>query len=180
MTDTRRRTFRRTLRTLAAAPLLALLAGCGSLLTPSGPTDPMAPEGGVLMSTLTAAGTQQFQCAADKQGRWWKFIAPDVELRDAAGHVVAHQGADFIFRASDGSVASAKIVKWDKHPKSAENLRDVLFQTTARGKKSGLMTGVRWVSRTEGKGGQPLAACSPSQLGSTMKIPFTATYRFYR
>lgn len=164
---------------LAAAAML--LAGCSqleSLLNPSG--DPMAPEGGELVMTLTGSGAQQFQCVSDKQGRWWKFIAPDVKLTDSAGRVVAHQRPDFIFQASDGSIASARITGWDKKPKSQADLRDVVFTTRAQGKITGLLTPIRWVTRTEGKGGQPLTRCSASQLGSTLKIPFTATYRLYR
>ena len=36
------------------------------------------------------------------------------------------------------------------------------------------------VSRTEGAGGQPQTRCSPSQIGATLKVPFTAVYRFYQ
>ena len=165
----------------AIAALLAL-AGCAQLqsLTGSGPSDPLAPDGGKLVMTLQGSGTQQFQCASDQKGRWWKFIAPDVKLVDGTGRTVAHQGPDFIFRAGDGSVASARIVNWDKKPENPSNLRDVLFALRAQGKTAGVLTGIRWVSRTEGQGGQPLTRCSASQTGTTLKVPFTATYRLYR
>ena len=43
-----------------------------------------------------------------------------------------------------------------------------------------MLTGITHVKRTDGKGGVPLTRCSPSQLGVTLKVPFTATYTFYR
>ena len=164
---------------LCAASAFAL-SGCSGLSEFMSAGDPMAPEKGKLLMTLKASGEQQFQCTADKKGRWWKFIAPDAVLVDEKGRIIARQEPDFIFRASDGSVLSAKIVKWDTHPKSHNNLRDVLFETRAQGKKKGVLTGIRWVSRTEGAGGQPQTRCSPSQIGTTLKVPFTAVYRFYQ
>ena len=170
---------KRLLAALCAAGA-AVLSGCSGLSGLISSGDPMAPESGKLLMTLKATGAQQFQCAADKKGRWWKFIAPDAVLVDEKGRVIARQGPDVIFRANDGSVLSAKIVKWDAHPKSHNDLRDVLFETRAQGKKKGVLTGIRWVSRTEGAGGQPQTRCSPSQIGATLKVPFTAVYRFYQ
>ena len=82
------------------------------------------------------------------------------------------------FFAKDGSILAAKI---EKHADKATpgNLRDLVYRTTSRGKE-GMLTGITHVKRTDGKGGVPLTRCSPSQLGATLKVPFTATYTFYR
>lgn len=156
----------------------ALLTGCANLPQLFG--DGLSPEGdAVEVMQLFGRGVQQFQCTKDKDGRYWKFIAPKVSLTDDKGREVLVQGADFIFTSHDGSVLTSKIVKWEKKSGDRENVRSVLFETVGHG-KTGVLTGVRWVKRTEGKGGLPLTTCSASQYGTFLQVPFTARYTFYR
>ena len=155
----------------------ALLTGCANLPQLFG--DGISPEDdSVEAMQLVGRGVQQFQCAKDKNGRYWKFVAPKVSLTDSNGREVLVQGADFTFTAHDGSVLTSKIVKW-ADSRDRENVRNVLFETTGHG-KTGVLTGVRWVKRTEGKGGMPLTTCSASQYGTFLQVPFTARYTFYR
>lgn len=159
---------------LIAVPLV--LTGCASVTQLF--SDPLTPENGIAVLDLTAQGVQQFQCTADKQGRYWKFVSPRADLSDKSGKVVVRQGAEFTFRSDDGSVLTSRIVKWDdKAP--ANDVRSVLFETHGHG-KTGILTGVRFVKRIEGKGGIPLTRCSASQLGTFLQVPFTARYVFYR
>lgn len=167
------KTFCRTLL-IALAPVM--LAGCSSITELF--SDPLTPQKGVVVLDLTGTGYQQFQCTADKKGRYWRFVSPKVELKDKSGKVVATQGSDFTFTAPDGSVLTGKIVRWDEKT-SPLNVRSVLFETHGHG-KTGVLTGIGWVKRIEGKGGIPQTRCSASQLGSFLQVPFTARYVFYR
>lgn len=154
--------------------LPAALAGCSTL---QNLFDPLAVDADAAF-VLTAKGVQQFQCTADAGGRYWKFIAPSAQLTDKRGRVVARQGSDGSFFAEDGSILASKIDKFAKDAGEG-NIRDLLYKTTPRGKE-GLFSGVTAVKRSNGQGGVPLTRCSPSQLGATLSVPFTATFTFYR
>lgn len=170
---------------LAAAAVSLALAGCSTPGTRGGGTasgivelDALTPARGKEFMALHGTGVQIFQCVTDKQGRYWKFIAPRADLLDAHGSKAVSQGADFTFTDADGSVLTSKIVDYDKHA-SRHNLRNVLFETKPHHKK-GRLTGVRWVKRTQGRGGIPTQACTPQQLGLMIEVPFSAHYTFYR
>lgn len=164
--------FRRLV--LLALPLI--LSGCSTLQSFFDPLSPGADTSAAFI--LTGKGVQQFQCTADAAGRYWKFITPQAQLSDEKGRVVARQGSDGSFFANDGSMLSAKIEKYAQDS-VAGNLRDLVYKTTHRG-RPGLFSGISHVKRSNGQGGIPLTRCSASQLGTTLKVPFTATFTFYR
>lgn len=165
-----------TLLRLSFVVLPVVLTGCSTLQSFFDPLSPGADSSAAFV--LTGEGVQQFQCTADANGRFWKFITPQAQLRDRQGRVVARQGSEGSFFATDGSILAAKIEKYAEKS-TAGNIRDLVYRTTSRGKQ-GMLTGITHVKRSEGKGGVPLTRCSPSQLGATLKVPFTATYTFYR
>ena len=121
-----------------------VLAGCSTIQNIFDPLSPGADSSAA--SVLTAKGVQQFQCTADANGRYWKFITPQAELTDGKGRVVARQGSEGSFFAKDGSILAAKI---EKHADKATpgNLRDLVYRTTSRGKE-GMLTGITHVKRT--------------------------------
>ncbi len=164
------------LRLLLPVAAALALGGCATI---ENLMDPVAPKTGDKAAfVLTASGVQQFQCTADAKGRYWRFIAPEASLVDAKGRQLVRQGSDGSFFAEDGSMLASKIEKYSKES-SPENIRDLLYKTSSRGKQ-GILTGITHVKRSNGKGGMPLTRCSPSQLGQSLKVPFTATYTFYR
>ena len=92
-------------RFLLFACAALVLSGCSTWLV-----DPVSPpDDSSLCATYVGSGNQQFQCVADKRGYYWRFVAPEVLIRDASGNVFAKQGADFTFRAADGSYLKATI-----------------------------------------------------------------------
>ena len=144
-----------------------LLTGCAGF-NPFGP-GPVDPEDATATPdlVLTGAGVLKFQCSADKDGYWWRFIAPEVVLMNPAGRKIATQGADFNFTAPDKSKLSSKIVS-SAPGKTDADLKDVLFRVTPAGKiKTGTLTPYRWVKRDEAKGGIPSATASPSATCSS-------------
>jgi len=157
------------------ASLSCLLAACSTLV--SDPSTP--PRNAALDLTLIGTGHQQFQCSSDSKGYFWRFVAPEVTLRDETGRVLARQGVDFAFIALDGSRLKAKIVASSARSWNSQ-MKDVLFETTPHGLVRGKLTPYHWVRRTDAEGGIPLRACSKTALGQFIRIPFRATYRFYR
>ena len=68
-----------------------LLTGCAGF-NPFGP-GPVDPEDTTAKPdlVLTGAGVLKFQCSADKDGYWWRFIAPEVVLMNPAGRKIARR-----------------------------------------------------------------------------------------
>ena len=116
-------------RRLLPLALSFVLAGCSTIQNIFDPLSLGADSSAAFV--LTAKGVQQFQCTADANGRYWKFITPQAELTDGKGRVVARQGSEGSFFAKDGSILAAKI---EKHADKATpgNLRDLVYRTTAR------------------------------------------------
>ncbi len=165
-----------SLRTLSASLFCAaLLTGCAAI---SEHFNSLEPSDAKPAMTLTGKGVQIFQCAVDDKGRYWRFVAPQATLIDSHGREVAKQGSEGNFYAKDGSILASRITS-HKKAKSADSLPDILYTTTSRGKK-GVLTGVRYVLRSDASEGKPLTACSAIQYGTRLNVPFTATYRFYR
>ena len=175
LTHGKRKMFRLLL--IAAASLA--LTGCAqfNFLAPN-PVEP-DPELAQTGLVLTGEGVQKFQCTSDKNGYWLRFIAPEVTLRDAAGRIVAYQGADHGFVAPDRSRLKAKIER--SSPGRTENdLKDLLYAVTRTGKvQKGALTPYRWVKRDQATGGIPTVQCSRSELGALISVRFTARYTFY-
>lgn len=151
------------------------LAGCSSLLF-----NPVsAPKQASLSASFEGSGFQQFQCAVDQNGFYWRFIAPDVQIKDVNGHLYAKQGPDFAFTAADGSALRAKITASETSG-SNSRMKDVLFEVSSQGNPTGKLSEFRWVKRTNATGGIPFASCRKENLGIFLKVPFRATYEFYK
>ena len=166
-------------RLLLAVTLL--LTGCAGF-NPFGPA-PLDPEDATATPdlVLTGAGVLKFQCSADKDGYWWRFIAPEVVLMNPAGRKIATQGRGLqLHGAPTNPNISSKIVS-SAPGKTDADLKDVLFRVTPAGKiKTGTLTPYRWVKRDEAKGGIPTAVCNRNSLGNMLVVHFTARYTFYK
>ncbi len=160
-------------RSLFLCGLSLALAGCSTIfkdaVTP--------PDDASFSQTYTGTGYLQFQCTVDKHGYYWRFIAPEIEIRDASGQLFAKQVADFTFLAADGSSLKSKI---SSSQESSSRVRDVLFETTPRGTQNGVLSHIRWVKRTEAHGGVPPDKCNRRTLGNFVREPFSAKFSFYR
>lgn len=155
------------------------LVGCSATLPTVETHDSVEPpEGAKLVRTLRGTGTQQFQCTADEQGRYWRFIAPKVSIKDKRQRVVMTQGAGFAFAAKDGSRLSAEIVA-SGQATSSVNLKPVLFKTESIG-THGVLSDIMWIKRDNAVGGVPQTVCSASQIGMILHVRFAADYSLYR
>ena len=157
------------------------LVGCSGPLPQIVHSDPASiepPANATLIRTLKGTGTQQFRCTADDQGRYWRFIAPKVTIKDKRRRTVMTQGAGFIFSAPDGSKLAAEIVAATESS-SPVNLKPVLFKTTSIGTQ-GSLSDVVWIKRHNAIGGVPQTVCSASQVGMILNVRFSADYSLYR
>ena len=85
--------------------------------------------------------------------------------------------SDWSFTASDGTTLKMSVLT-NGPRRSAEDLTDAVFKAAAP--KKGTFAGVRYVERTNTRGGMPLTKCSASQQGQRLSRPFEADYTFWR
>jgi len=135
------------------------------------------PEGRNEVLRLHGQGAQIFRCDALAAGPRWVYQLPEAELRDAAGTVVAHHGANLSFEHTDGSRLLGEIV--DHVPSPDEHALPWILMT-ARAYGKGALSGVTHVQRIDTEGGMPPPACEAAQLGQVLRVPFAADFVFFR
>jgi hypothetical protein len=136
------------------------------------------PPGQTLMLQLEAVGSQVYACAASPSGAAWTFTAPEATLSRDGGAAAGEHSAGPTWRALDGSaVVGAKVA--GAAPDAAAIPWLLLRATSHAGE--GTMTAVTYIQRVATRGGlAPGSGCSPATVGAVARVPYTATYCFYR
>lgn len=184
-------------RFLLHLPLLAVL-GCATAesagpaaakpAAPARPTVPAeieAPSGATLVLQLSAKGTQNYRCQATSAGAAeWKLVAPEAELFRAAepgGDLAGTHGAGPSWTMKDGSGAKGDAPNAKRAPSpEAGAVLWLLIPAQSNG-QPGELQGVTLVQRIGTHGGvAPAGGCDAGSVGAETKVPYTATYVFYR
>jgi hypothetical protein len=164
----------------ARAPGVPAPAAPGSVV--SEPALPRAsqihvPQGVQAVLRLRASGNQIFRCEARGAGFGWVFRLPEADLTDEAGQPAGRHGANYSFELPDGSRTVGAIVAHDPAP-GGKAVAWLLISARSFGK--GLLTDVAWIQRIDTEGGMPPASCDSAQAGQLLRVPFSATFVFYR
>lgn len=176
-------------RMLLYAVLLTGLACQTPTATGLGPVDVPAelvpPAGAEPTLRLFARGTQNYQCTPGYDGPpQWKLVAPEAELRATSGATAAvagTHGAGPSWTLTDGSGAIADASQGKRSPSKESGAVPWLLLPCKDNGLAGALQGVRFVQRIDTHGGTaPAAGCDQTTLGSETKVPYTATYVFYR
>ena len=176
--------------TSAPAPSAPVAAGAerpaahsAETATPAPPAQPALrtsiepPEGVLAVLRLRGRGNQIFRCEARAGAFAWVFRLPEAELADDQGRVIVHHGANYTFEHVDGSRVVGTIVGYERA--AARNaITSVLLSARAFGK--GALGEVSWIQRIDTQGGMPPPACDALQEGKVLRVPFSATFVFYR
>ena len=117
-----------------------------------------------------------FICSYDAKGFYWRFSHPSGGLYRGSTKV-GTLNSDWSITASDGTTLKMSVLT-NGPRRSAEDLTDAVFKASAP--KKGTFAGVRYVERTNARGGMPLTKCSASQQGQRLSRPFEADYTFWR
>ena len=139
------------------------------------------PEGKAFL-TLQAKGFQYFRCVNDRSGYFWYFERPEANLTDSSGRNVGTISTPMqAFDHEDGSkIVSSKIIAWANPPSSKRNPEDNLWALFKAYSDDGAKTfdGVKYVQRIDTSGGIPSKTCN--KKGALLKVPFSATYVFWK
>ncbi|SFM43297.1 Protein of unknown function [Methylobacterium pseudosasicola] len=118
---------------------------------------------------------QIYACVTADGGSAWGAAKPEAELSQADGRVVGHHFEGPTWEAQDGSRVAGSVIDQAPAPKP-HAVAWLLLSGRASG--SGMLAGTRYVLRRDTDGGEkPAGGCTP---GQTTRVPYTATYTFYR
>lgn len=177
---------RRTIKHVHAISLLVaqgvalLAAGCASAPAVDVPDALRPPVNETLARTVPARGVQIYECRAGKEGAGyeWAFVAPDAELFDTRNRPVGRHGAGPSWQALDGSRIVGTVKARADSP-STGAIPWLLLSTKSTG-VAGEFSGVTSVQRVNTLGGvAPATPCTDGVKGTTVRVPYTADYRFF-
>jgi hypothetical protein len=170
-------------RLLQAGALAAVITGCNAISPIEVPVAIRAPVGQTLAIVTNAKGVQIYECRSEKGQQAWVFVAPEATLFSAHGaqtgtHGLAANGAGPYWEATDGSrVVGA--VKGRADAPRGDAVAWLLLSATAEGPQ-GIFSTAKSVQRVDTVGGlAPAAGCTPENQGQRLRVPYTATYKFF-
>ena len=156
-----------TVKALALLLLLAIGAHAQDVTEP--------PATAKVKYTVLGIGRQVYACGEDGK---WTLQEPQADLIDTQTHqpVGTHtKGPTWTW--SDGSAITGKVLQ---QRLSADSIPWLLLQAQSSG-GSGALSTIAFIRRSDTQGGVPQAAniCGAQNVGSTINVPYQATYTFY-
>ncbi len=134
------------------------------------------PAGSLLVGRYVATGSQIYTCTAKGDGLAWGAAEPDADLAGADGQVVIRHFKGPTWEARDGSKVVGAVAAKQPSP-AADAVPWLLLTATTTG--AGMLAGTKYVVRQDTVGGmEPSGGCPSAGLKS--RVPYTATYLFYK
>jgi hypothetical protein len=169
-----------------AAAVATLLAGCCHApvrVLPPAPEALKAPTGESLFLEARATGVQVYACEATPAGtapHGWVFKAPEATLASPWGqHLGKHFGGP-TWEGLDGSTVVGEVKARDPGPAPSTAIPWLLLAAKST-TGSGSFSTTKSIQRLDTAGGlAPAEPCTEAQLGQAARVPYTATYFFYR
>lgn len=175
----------RYLQAVAPLAILAALCGCASspaLVAPEVPQALRPPADQILFAEAKASGVQNYECAAkpDEPSKFeWTFRAPEAALVDRDGRTLGKHYAGPTWESTDGSAVAGEVKSRDPGPDKSAIPWLLLTAKSTRG--AGLFSQTQSVQRVQTVGGiAPTLACTSLNATQVVRVPYTATYYFYR
>jgi hypothetical protein len=167
---------------LAAAVLCSGCATAVPLTPPEVPATLRPPADQTVFVEALATGVQIYECApkADQPGVLeWTFRAPEATLADRGGRTIGKHYGGPTWESTDGSTVVGEIKSRDPGPD--RNAIPWLLLSAKSTSGTGLFSQTQSVQRVQTVGGiAPAQACSSANAGQVARVPYTATYYFYR
>jgi hypothetical protein len=168
---------------LLAAVLVATGCASGPVATPPEVPLPLRPPVGqsVFLEAL-ASGVQIYECTSkpDQPSTFeWIFRAPEASLVDRSGHSIGKHYAGPTWESVDGSTVVGEVKSRDSGPdKSAIPWLLLTVKSTSG---AGVFSQTKSIQRVQTTGGiLPSQPCTSANLKQVARVPYTATYYFYR
>jgi len=173
-------------RTLACVSVICagLLGGCSTVVGPKPPEVPgvlKAPADQEVFLEALASGSQVYECAAKQGGAYeWTFRAPEAQLTSRLlGSDLGKHYAGPTWEAPDGSRVLGEVR--ERAPGSDPGAIPWLLLSAKATFGKGVFTQTKSIQRVATRGGTtPTDPCSAANANQFARVPYTATYYFYR
>jgi hypothetical protein len=140
------------------------------------PVDP--PKGQKETLRAEARGVQIYTCEASGDEFRWTLDHPEAELLDEKGQNIGRHFAGPSWEMIDHSRMSGKIAGRKASPDGS--IPWMLISAESHN-GSGMLQHVEYVQRVNTKGGiAPTTGCDAAHIKAKSRVPYTATYIFYR
>ena len=166
------------------AASLAILGGCAgnpTLTAPNVPARLNPPAGQVLYLEVPATGVQIYECLpkTGAMGSEWVFRAPEAVLWDTNKMVIGKHYGGPTWEGNDGSKVVGAVKERDPGP-DASAIPWLLLEAKSN-LGAGIFDAAKSIQRVATTGGTaPPKACGPANNKEIARVPYTATYYFYR
>lgn len=149
-----------------------LLVGVQALSPPADVVPTFATDG---------RGVQIYRCSEKDATYQWTFEAPEATLFDQTSHQqVATHGAGPSWTWKDGSSIVGNVLQKTASP-DPTSISWLLLEAHTTGSTIGALTPITRVRRTNTHGGDaPASGCDANHANVVARVPYTATYLFYR
>ena len=134
--------------------------------------------------TLIGHGVQIYNCTASSAAPGaafqWTLEGPEAALFDpATKQQVGTHTAGPTWTWNDGSAITGKVLQKQPSPDPAA-IPWLLLETHGSGDKTGALTGIAFVRRSNTQAGAaPATGCDPTHGDNVLRVPYEATYTFY-
>jgi hypothetical protein len=148
--------------------------------TPQTPDATLPPTTVHIRYTVEAQGVQIYHCAAQDAAFAWTYDAPDATLFDTTTHQpIGHHSAGPTWTWNDGSAILGKVLQKQPSPDPLA-IPWLLLETHETGDKTGALTGITFVRRSNTQAGvAPATGCDAQHQANILRVPYEATYTFY-
>ena len=142
----------------------------------------LSPPSDVVPTFITEGrGVQIYRCSEKESTYQWVFTSPEATLFDHTTHQqVAIHGAGPSWIWKDGSSIVGNVLQTTPSPDPA-SLPWLLLEAHTTGSIPGALTPITRIRRSDTHGGNPpVTGCDADHANAVARVPYTATYLFYR
>jgi len=165
---------------LALALPAAAPAQQGAITIPDVPAAIRPPAGQTVYLEALATGVQIYECSRKGDSAYeWAFKAPEAALANRSGKSLGKHYAGPTWESTDGSTVVGQVAGRDPGPTATAIPWLLLSAKSNTG--SGTFSAAKSIQRIFTAGGiAPAAPCAVASLKEVARVPYTATYYFYR
>jgi hypothetical protein len=166
----------------AAWPLAQVASARHHHRPPSVPSAIEVPAGNEVFLVGHGVGVQIYTCHASSGGFAWSAAVPRAKLYNDHGKLIVTHFAGPTWQAGDGSKVVGQKVNSVTVDATAIPWLLLSAASTSAGPHGDRMVDTTFIQRTATTGGltPPAANCNATTAGSTVEVPYTADYYFWK
>ena len=164
----------------AATVMLAACSTAPTVAPPEAPSALRAPADQTAYLEALATGVQIYECSQKSDSTYeWTFKAPEATLTSRSGQAIGKHYAGPTWESVDGSKVVGEVKAKDAG--STTTAIPWLLLAAKSNSGSGVFGGAKSIQRVRTNGGvAPSEVCGADNLHKVARVPYTASYFFYR